>query len=83
MQSDLIRKDIIFPELSYKIVGILFEVFNQLGYKYQEKYYQRAISQSLKTLNISFIYCCRSMVRFSPAFNFPCSGTGFQGNPLL
>lgn len=34
---------ILYKELSYKIVGILYDVYNELGSGYQEKYYQRAI----------------------------------------
>jgi len=45
---------IIYKELSYEVVGILFEVFNELGYGYKEKYYQRAIAYLLKEKNISF-----------------------------
>ena len=36
---------IVYKELNYKIVGILFEVYNDLGYGYQEKYYKRAIAK--------------------------------------
>jgi GxxExxY protein len=36
---------IIYKELSYKIVGILFEVFNELGYGYQEKVYEKALEE--------------------------------------
>ena len=36
---------IIHKDLSYKIVGILFEVYNELGYGYQEKYYERAVAK--------------------------------------
>ena len=42
------KKDLIFPELSYRLVGILFKVHRELGGKYQEKYYQRAVEQLLK-----------------------------------
>ena len=48
------RKDLIYPELSYQIVGILFEVYNYLGEGYQEKYYQRGIAKELRKSNISF-----------------------------
>lgn len=48
------RNDLIYPDLSYKIVGILFSVFNQLGYGYKEKYYQRAIKNELLILNVPF-----------------------------
>src|SRR6185437_1399066 len=45
---------LIYPELSYKIVGILFEVHSTLGNRYQEKYYQRAVAVKLTNNNISF-----------------------------
>lgn len=45
---------ILYKELSYKIVGILFEVFKQIGGDYQEKYYQRALEQLLKKSDISY-----------------------------
>ena len=34
---------LIYPKLSYKLMGILFRVHRKLGSTYQEKYYQRAI----------------------------------------
>ena len=45
---------IVYPELSYEIVGILFEVHNSLGNRYQEKYYQRAVEVKLKNRKIQF-----------------------------
>ena len=47
--SNLVEK-----ELSYKIVGVLFDVYNSLGGGYQEKYYQRSVSQEFKNRNIKF-----------------------------
>lgn len=46
--------ELVYPELSYKVIGAVFDVFNKLGYGYQEKYYQKAIARSLKILGISF-----------------------------
>ena len=46
--------DIIYKELSYKIMGILFSVHNQLGNRYQEKYYQRAVEEALKENDLQF-----------------------------
>ena len=40
--------ELVHPELSYKIVGILFKVHSSLGGRYQEKYYQRAVEVALK-----------------------------------
>lgn len=45
---------IIEPELSYKIIGLAFEVFNDLGYGMSEKYYQRAIAGLLEESKIPF-----------------------------
>ncbi len=46
--------DLLYKELSYKIVGILFKVHGELGGGYQEKYYQKAIALELKTNNLNF-----------------------------
>jgi len=49
-----IRNDLLHPELSYKIVGATFEVYNNLGPGYLEKYYQRAIAVALKESGLKF-----------------------------
>ncbi|MBI4812416.1 GxxExxY protein [Candidatus Falkowbacteria bacterium] len=54
MIQKLRRTDLVYPELSYRIVGILFEIFKQLGSGYQEKYYQRAITLELKRCGLKF-----------------------------
>lgn len=48
------NKKIIYKDLSYKIVGILFKVYTKLGGRYQEKYYQRAIEEELKKEKIRY-----------------------------
>jgi len=48
------RQDIIYPELSYRINGVLFDVFKEVGPGLQEKYYQRAIAQGLQERSIQF-----------------------------
>lgn len=45
---------LVYPELSYKIVGVLFTVYNSLGYGYQEKYYQRAIAKELEKAQLKY-----------------------------
>ncbi len=45
---------VIYKQLSYEIVGILFDVYNDLGYGYQEKYYERALAKYLKIKNIEY-----------------------------
>jgi GxxExxY protein len=48
------RNDLIYPDLSFKIVGLAFEVFNELGSDHKEKVYQTAVSRQLKLNNIPF-----------------------------
>ncbi len=55
---------VVFKKLSYEIVGILFEVFNELGYGYKEKYYQKAIATLLKERKIPFKEQMRYRVTF-------------------
>ena len=55
MATNVTNKDkLIYPELSYQLMEILFEVHNKLGTKYQEKHYQRAIEIKLNELNIPY-----------------------------
>jgi len=48
------NEKVIYQKLSYKIVGVLFKVHGELGGRYQEKYYQRAIEEELKKSNIRY-----------------------------
>lgn len=56
--------ELVYPELSYKIVGILYDVFNELGAGHKEIYYQKAISTALLKSNINF----KEQVYFPVAF---------------
>lgn len=46
--------NLVYKELSFKIVGILLKVYNELGGGYQEKYYQRAIALELTKNGLNF-----------------------------
>lgn len=46
--------ELIYPELSYKLMGVLFRVHRQLGNRYQEKYYQRAVEADLGREKIAY-----------------------------
>ncbi|TSC75985.1 MAG: hypothetical protein G01um101430_155 [Parcubacteria group bacterium Gr01-1014_30] len=48
------RNDLIYPKLCYQIIGILFEIYRQLGSDYQEKYYQRAVAVELKNCGLRY-----------------------------
>lgn len=46
--TEIRRKDLIYPELSYKIIGCAFDVYNEIGSGHHEKYYQRALKEAFK-----------------------------------
>jgi len=48
------KKGLIYPELSYKLIGIAFKVYNSLGFGLKEKYYQRAFEKELGGMSISY-----------------------------
>ncbi len=54
MAYSKIRGDLIFPDISFKIVGSAFEVFNELGSGHKEKIYQKAMSIQFGSENIPF-----------------------------
>ena len=56
---------VIYKELSYLLVGILFDIYNELGYGYQEKHYERAIGKELARRKVPYKcqLCCRLKLR--------------------
>ncbi|TSD03799.1 MAG: hypothetical protein Athens071426_6 [Parcubacteria group bacterium Athens0714_26] len=48
------KDKIIFPDLSYKIIGSTFEVFNELGWGLSEKDYQKALMKEFERRKIKF-----------------------------
>jgi len=54
MNDKLRRKDLIYPELSYQIIGSLFDVWKELKFGHKEKIYQKALAEALKERNINF-----------------------------
>jgi GxxExxY protein len=57
--------NLIYPELSYSLVGVLFDVYNSLGYGYNEMVYHKAIAVMLHEKNI----CFREQVQFNVFIN--------------
>ena len=47
--------ELVHPELSYKIVGVLYGVYNELGGGYQERIYQAAVGKELAQQKIGYI----------------------------
>ncbi|HCC59841.1 MAG: hypothetical protein A2402_00420 [Candidatus Staskawiczbacteria bacterium RIFOXYC1_FULL_37_43] len=49
------KKDILYPDISYAIMGCAFDVYNEIGPGYHEKYYQRALAESFKQSGLNFL----------------------------
>lgn len=62
---------IIYKELSYEIVGILYEVYNELGYGFKEIYYERAIRKCFVEKGIKF----KEQIPFRLSFKGKVIGT--------
>jgi len=58
------RNDLIYKDECYKIVGLIFEVFNNLGFGHKEKFYQNAIASEFKKNKIDFKEQLRAKVKF-------------------
>ena len=45
---------IVYPEISYQVVGAAFQVFNSVGYGASEKHYQNLLAKVLEEIGIPF-----------------------------
>lgn len=54
MAPNATKATLLYPELSYQIVGLLYDVYNELGYGLKERQYQRAMAAALRKEDISF-----------------------------
>ncbi len=48
------KVDLLYPELSYKIVGCAFEVFNEIGGGHKEIVFHKAMVSAIKNAQIPF-----------------------------
>jgi GxxExxY protein len=54
MSSQKFRDDLVYPELSYQIIGCAFEVFNALGPGHSEKVYQKTLAVSFADKKLKY-----------------------------
>ena len=54
----------LYKDLSYKVVGILYEVYNESGYGYSEKIYENAIAKNLLENKINYKKQAPYRIRF-------------------
>ena len=73
MNKKLKRKDILYPELSYKIIGCAFDVYNTLGSGHSEKYYQKALAEAFSKRGLKF----QEQISFPLKYNSKIIGRNF------
>lgn len=54
MKQVVQNQDLLYPKLSYLIIGCAFDVYNAIGSGYHEKYYQKALIEAFKEKGIAF-----------------------------
>ena len=50
----MVKREIIYKDLSYRIIGILYDVFNHIGAGHRENYYQKALAVAFKRAGIKY-----------------------------
>jgi len=58
------RRDLIYADECYEVMGLIFGVFHAFGYGHKEKFYQKAIAQVFEKNNIDFREQVRAKVVF-------------------
>ena len=48
------EKDLVYADECYEIMGLVFEVYNKLGYGHKELFYQKALAKEFESGNILF-----------------------------
>jgi len=63
--TDLKRKDLIYPDLCYKIIGVLFIIWTEIGFGHKELFYQKAIESELDKKGLKFIKQCPAKINYN------------------
>ena len=48
-------EDCLYKQETFELIGLTYKVFNRLGFGYQEKYYQRAYAEELRSAKKNYI----------------------------
>ena len=54
MRKEIYKEDLVHPDLSYKIIGAAFEVYNQIGGGHKESVYQKGMNVILSKIPLNF-----------------------------
>jgi len=58
------KRKLIYADECYKIIGIIFGVFNEIGCGYKESFYQKAIAKEFDKNKIEFKEQLRAKVKY-------------------
>lgn len=64
MKPPILKKDLLYPELSYDIVGCAYIVYDELGPGHMEKVYQKAMAIAFKEKGLAFTEQIQYPVKF-------------------
>ncbi len=59
------KSKLLYPKLSYKVRGAIFEVYKELGPYHKEKVYGNALAEELKTREIEFSRQKRVAIKYN------------------
>lgn len=48
------KEDLIYADECYQIMGLVFRVFNKIGYNHKESFFQKALAEEFSSNNIKF-----------------------------
>jgi len=52
--KEIKRKDLVYPDLCYQIMGALFVVWTEVGFGHKERFYQKAAGKEFKNRRLKF-----------------------------
>lgn len=73
MSGKVLKEGLIYPELSYQIIGCAYDVFNSIGPGHSEKIYQKSLSVSLDERQLKY----SEQVYYDLKFKGKTVGKGF------
>jgi GxxExxY protein len=64
IKNHKIRKNIVYPNETYEIIGMMYDVWDEFGYGHKEKFYQKAIAEIFREKQKKFREQLRAKVNF-------------------
>lgn len=65
MEAKIIKKDLVFPTETYEIVGLMYEIWDKVGYGHKENFYQKSVAEIFRRNKKVFKEQLRAKVMFN------------------